>query len=232
MDNIFTDIRRRLEWLKELGFNVWLEKNHPPDAGGAKETELRSLAEEVSACRKCRLGSLRKNPVFGTGNANADLVFIGEAPGATEDETGLPFVGAAGNLLTQELAKHGISRDEVFICNILKCRPPNNRDPLPDEIAACEPYLLRQLDILSPKLLCGLGRFAVMTLLKRPISIMKIRGTWQSYHGIPLFVCLHPAAVLHQPQNRQLFVADIATLAEAYRQRFERLPEVNKSSLI
>lgn len=232
MDNIFTDIRRRLEWLKEIGFNVWLEKNHPPNGGNAKETELRSLAEEVSACRKCRLGSLRKNPVFGTGNPNADLVFIGEAPGATEDETGLPFVGAAGNLLTQELAKHGISRDEVFICNILKCRPPNNRDPLPDEIAACEPYLLRQLDILSPKLLCGLGRFAVMTLLKRPISIMKIRGTWQSYHGIPLFVCLHPAAVLHQPQNRQLFVADIATLAEAYRQRFERLPEVNESSFI
>lgn len=233
MDNIFTDIRRRLEWLKELGFNVWLEKNRPPDSGSnAKENELMRLAKEVAACRKCRLGSLRKTAVFGTGNPNADLVFIGEAPGATEDETGLPFVGAAGNLLTQELAKHGISREEVFICNILKCRPPNNRDPLPDEIAACEPYLLRQLDILSPKLLCGLGRFAVMTLLKRPISIMKIRGTWQSYHGIPLFVCLHPAAVLHQPQNRQLFVADIATLAEAYRQRFERLPEVNESSFI
>ncbi|MCX7626755.1 MAG: uracil-DNA glycosylase [Candidatus Sumerlaeaceae bacterium] len=233
MENIFVHIRRRLEWMKELGLNVWLETTETASSdSSSKEVELKRLADEISVCRKCRLGSLRKNAVFGTGNPNADLVFIGEAPGATEDETGLPFVGAAGNLLTQELGKHGISRDEVFICNILKCRPPNNRDPLPDEIASCEPYLLRQLDLLNPRLLCGLGRFAVMTLLKRPISIMKIRGTWQSYHGIPLFVCLHPAAVLHQPQNRQLFSADIAALARAYRERHDRLPEVKEANLI
>ena len=154
---------------------------------------------------------------FGVGNPKARLVFIGEAPGATEDEQGKPFVGAAGNLLTRELKKHGVERDEVFICNILKCRPPGNRDPLPEEIAACEPYLLEQLRLIGPQMLCGLGRFAVMTLLKRQISIMKIRGTWERYEGLPLFVCLHPAAVLHQPQNRPLFEADIKALCEAYR---------------
>jgi DNA polymerase len=188
--------------------------------------ELGKIAGEVAHCRKCKLGSLRKQPVFGIGNPDADLVFIGEAPGAREDETGIPFVGAAGNLLTEELARHGIRREEVYICNILKCRPPNNRDPLPDEISACEPYLLRQLDILKPKMLCALGRFAAMTLLKRPISIMKIRGSWQRYHDIPLFICLHPAAVLHQPQNRNFFEADIATLADCYHRRYEKMPEV------
>jgi DNA polymerase len=250
MSGLITEIRRRLESLRALGFQVWLppspeqpseksEKGNSPREGGMTDTEtqrrvseLQELAAEVAACRRCVLGSKRKNPVFGVGSPNADLVFIGEAPGATEDETGLPFVGAAGNLLTQELAKHGISRDEVYICNILKCRPPGNRDPLPDEIQACEPYLLRQLDILKPKMLCGLGRFAVMTLLRQPIGIMKIRGTWQSYHGIPLFVSLHPAAVLHRQQNRSLFEADMATLAQAYHQRWERLPVPVGDSLL
>ena len=250
MSGLITEIRRRLESLRALGFQVWLlpcperpaeksekinrprESDMPDTETERRVSELHDLAGEVAACRRCVLGSTRKNPVFGVGSPNADLVFIGEAPGATEDETGLPFVGAAGNLLTQELAKHGITRDEVYICNILKCRPPGNRDPLPDEIQACEPYLLRQLDILRPKMLCGLGRFAVMTLLRRPIGITKIRGTWQSYHGIPLFVSLHPAAVLHQPQNRSLFEADMATLAQAYHQRGERLPAPAGDSLL
>jgi DNA polymerase len=180
---------------------------------------LNGLSETVTACRKCPLGSTRRNAVFGIGNPDADLVFIGEAPGATEDETGKPFVGPAGNLLTQELARNGITRDEVFICNILKCRPPGNRDPQPDEIMACEPHLLRQLDTLKPKMLCSLGRFAATTLLRSEIKIMKCRGTWESYHDIPLFICLHPAAVLHQPGNRDLFVGDVARLAKAYHAR-------------
>ncbi len=239
MDNLITHIRRRLQTLQELGFQIWLSAGSDKSAivGSSfsaeisasqpddKLTRLQALSKEVAVCRKCPLGSLRKNPVFGVGNPDADLVFIGEAPGAREDETGLPFVGAAGELLTRELAKHGISRGEVYICNILKCRPPNNRDPLPQEIAACEPYLLTQLDILRPKMLCGLGRFAVMTLLRRPISIMKVRGTWRLYHNIPLFISLHPAAVLHQPQNRGYFEADIARLAAAYHRRQESLPQ-------
>lgn len=232
MRDLIRDIRRHLEQLRTLGFQVWLEDaprgesaQHPPHPRPAiapnewKQVQLLQLAEEVAACRKCSLGALRKNPVFGEGNPDADLVFIGEAPGATEDDTGRPFVGAAGNLLTEELAKHGIRREEVFICNILKCRPPQNRDPYPEEIAACEPYLLRQLDLLKPKMLCALGRFAAMTLLRRPVPIMRMRGTWQRYHDIPLFICLHPAASLHQPANRKYFEKDIETLANAYHSR-------------
>lgn len=174
------------------------------------------LAQVVAACRKCEIGHTRKNSVFGVGNPAAALVFVGEAPGAREDETGKPFVGPAGNLLTQELARHGVTRDEVFICNVLKCHPPNDRDPVADEIIACESYLLQQLDIIQPKMLCALGRFAAATLLKCPIFIMKLRGSWQSYGGRPLFMCLHPAAVLHSPANRSLFSSDIEALARAY----------------
>jgi len=230
-NEVLRNIRLYLEWLQERGFLYVRDSEHRCENSASassprKVEELGKIAEEVAHCRKCKLGSLRKQPVFGIGNPDADLVFIGEAPGAREDETGIPFVGAAGNLLTEELARHGIRREDVYICNILKCRPPNNRDPLPDEISACEPYLLRQLDILKPKMLCALGRFAAMTLLKRPISIMKIRGSWQRYHDIPLFICLHPAAVLHQPQNRNFFEADIATLADCYHRRNEKMPEV------
>ncbi|AXA35748.1 Uracil-DNA glycosylase, family 4 [Candidatus Sumerlaea chitinivorans] len=240
--NTLREIRNYLKWLRRLGFEIWLnrdEGSHVPaqalgelattENGDAivetKVQRLQKLSEQVAACRRCQIGHTRTNPVFGVGNPNADLVFIGEAPGANEDAQGVPFVGAAGNLLTQELRKHGISREEVYICNILKCRPPNNRDPFPDEILNCEPYLKQQLSIIAPKMLCGLGRFAVGTLLKRPIPIMKLRGTWESYEGIPLFICLHPAAVLHQPQNRHFFEIDIAALAEAYHARHTRLPK-------
>lgn len=181
-----------------------------------ESTPWTQLQAEVQACRKCALGSTRTQAVFGVGNPKARLVFIGEAPGAREDETGEPFVGQAGNLLTRELNKHGIERADVFICNIIKCRPPNNRDPLPDEIACCEPYLLRQLEMIGPRMVCTLGRFALAALLRREVRIMKERGSWLEYNGIPLFVSLHPAAVLHQPQNRPLLEQDIATLAAAY----------------
>jgi DNA polymerase len=176
---------------------------------------LDKLNSVVCACQKCRLGGLRKQAVFGAGNPNAALMFIGEAPGATEDNTGLPFVGAAGKVLTQELEKNGIRREDVFITNIIKCRPPENRDPLPDEIESCEPYLHEQISLIKPKVLCGLGRYACATLLKHPIGIMKIRGTWDSYHGLPLFICLHPSATLHQQSLRSLFDGDIAALAKA-----------------
>lgn len=186
----------------------------PPD--DPKGRALLDMAAEVAACRACPLGEKRTNTVFGVGSPDADLVFIGEAPGANEDRTGMPFVGAAGNLLTQELGRNGITRDEVFICNIVKCRPPNNRDPEAGEIAACTPFLHRQLGVLKPRLLCALGRLAAGHLLGAPIRIMKQHGTWERYAGLPLFICLHPAAVLHQGGNRELFVRDIETLAKAY----------------
>ncbi len=180
------------------------------------EQRLVRLTDVVNACRKCRLGYERKQAVFGAGSYEADLMFIGEAPGATEDEKGVPFVGRAGTVLTQELEKHGIRREEVFICNIIKCRPPANRDPLPDEIASCQPYLHEQIDLIRPRMLCGLGRYACSVLMGSAIKIMQIRGTWAEYQGVPLFVCLHPSAILHQPNNRHLFASDIAALAARY----------------
>jgi uracil-DNA glycosylase len=176
------------------------------------------VRDAIGRCMKCGLGATRTNAVCGVGSVNADLMFIGEAPGAVEDEKGLPFVGPAGRVLTEELNKNGITRDEVYITNIIKCRPPGNRDPQPDEIAACEPFLLKQIDVIKPGMLCVLGRHAAATLLKRPIGIMKLRGTWDSYHGVPLFICLHPSATLHSPANRPLFNGDIATLAQRYAQ--------------
>jgi uracil-DNA glycosylase len=183
------------------------------------------LKTTICECQKCRLGKTRTQAVFGVGNPNADLMFIGEAPGATEDKTGLPFVGPAGRVLTEELQKNGVTRDEVFIANIIKCRPPENRDPLPDEIEQCEPYLHEQIRQIGPKMLCALGRYAAQTLLKHEIKIMQIRGSWLEYQGLPLFICLHPSSVLHNPNNRPLFNADIVSLANAYRER--HAPKVN-----
>lgn len=178
--------------------------------------KLEDLRREIASCQKCSLAQTRTTSVFGNGNPAADLLFIGEAPGANEDRTGIPFCGAAGNLLNKELEKNGVSRDEVFVVNCLKCRPPENRDPSSEELTLCEEYLHRQIDLIAPKLLCVLGRYAAGILLKHSIAIMRERGTWAKYHNLPLFICLHPAAILHQPNNRQYFEADIKALCAAY----------------
>ena len=190
-----------------------------PESGVVLPDGLRLLAARVDACRACPLGEQRGMSVFGAGNPDADLVFIGEAPGAREDKTGIPFTGAAGNLLMDALGRNGIVREEVFICNILKCRPPENRDPKPAEIAACTPFLLEQFELLKPRMLCSLGRVAAGWLLGGPIKIMERHGTWESYAGLPLFICLHPAAVLHSGKNRSVFESDVAALAEVYHGR-------------
>jgi uracil-DNA glycosylase family 4 len=137
--------------------------------------------------------------VPGEGNPNARFVCVGEAPGATEDETGRPFVGAAGQLLTKILAAIGLPREDVFICNVIKHRPPGNRNPLPNEIAACSPYLVRQLELIKPGVILALGTFAAQTLLETKESIGKLRGRVHRYHGIPLIVTYHPAALLRNP---------------------------------
>lgn len=200
------------------GSGVQPEANHGREAHatGSKGERLERIAATVRACRKCPLGHMRQNAVPGSGNPDADLMFIGEAPGATEDKTGLPFVGAAGKLLEQELEKNGIRRNEVFIANVIKCRPPENRDPQPEEIEACQPYLREQIRVIQPKMLCALGRYAAGVLVGHPIGIMKIRGTWESFEQLPLFICLHPSAALRYPGNRKLFDADIASLAKDY----------------
>jgi len=161
---------------------------------------LGAFYQDIKDCQKCTLGSTRKNFVFGVGNPDADIVFVGEAPGKDEDEQGLPFVGKAGKLLDKMLAAISLTRDEVFIANVLKCRPPGNRDPLPDEVVQCEPYLQEQLRLISPKILVALGRISAQVLLKQSDSLSYLRKEVRSYSGIPLIVTYHPAALLRNPQ--------------------------------
>ena len=153
----------------------------------------------VAACTACALHSTAKHPVPGEGNPNARLVCVGEAPGATEDETGRPFVGRAGELLTKILQAIELKREDVFICNVLKHRPPGNRNPAPYEIAACRPFLMRQMELLRPSVILALGTFAAQTLLETKLAIGKLRGHVHSFYGIPLVVTYHPAALLRNP---------------------------------
>ncbi|HWE41381.1 MAG TPA: uracil-DNA glycosylase, partial [Gemmatimonadaceae bacterium] len=160
---------------------------------------LDAIADMVRRCTRCPLHQTAIQGVPGEGNPNARFVVVGEAPGATEDETGRPFVGAAGQLLTKILAAINLRREDVFICNVIKHRPPGNRNPLPNEIAACSPYLIRQLELIRPGVILALGTFAAQTLLETKESIGKLRGRVHRYHGIPLIVTYHPAALLRNP---------------------------------
>jgi uracil-DNA glycosylase family 4 len=160
---------------------------------------LDAVTRAVASCTRCPLYSTAKNPVPGQGNANADLMIVGEAPGATEDEKGLAFVGAAGQLLTKILAAVNLNREDVFICNVLKHRPPGNRNPMPDEVTACSPYLVRQFELIRPKAILALGTFAAQTLLQTKLAIGKLRSQVHRYYGVPLIVTYHPAALLRNP---------------------------------
>ncbi|MEO5588061.1 MAG: uracil-DNA glycosylase [Gemmatimonadaceae bacterium] len=162
-------------------------------------SSLAGIATAVSRCSLCDLFKTATLGVPGTGAERARLVCVGEAPGAKEDESGLPFVGAAGQLLTKILAAVNLSRDEVFITNVVKHRPPGNRNPSPDEIEACSPYLIRQLELIQPKVIVAFGTFAAQTLLHSKLPIGKLRGEVHRYHGIPLVVTYHPAALLRNP---------------------------------
>jgi uracil-DNA glycosylase family 4 len=167
----------------------------------AKADRLEQLIELIEACRRCSLGSTRQHIVPGEGNPDADFVCVGEAPGATEDEKGRPFVGRAGQLLNDILKAIGLPREEVFIMNVLKCRPPGNRDPEPLEAQACSPYLHRQLELIRPKVILALGKPAATTLLNVPrtTSLTELRGKVHRYRGTPLVVTYHPAALLRNP---------------------------------
>jgi len=168
---------------------------HAGDAAAA----MAALRAEVLPCTLCELGSSRTNTVFGAGNPQADVVFIGEAPGPDEDQQGEPFVGASGQLLTKILGAIGYSRDDVYLCNILKCQPPSARDPQPFEVQHCEPHLKRQLAILQPRVICCLGRVAAQTLLKTDLSLGKLRHSVHFYEGVPVMATFHPAALLRNP---------------------------------
>jgi uracil-DNA glycosylase len=171
----------------------------PSGDAGQLPAALQALAADAAACTRCRLAQGRKTVVFGTGDPQASLMLIGEAPGAEEDKQGVPFVGAAGELLNRILQAIGMTREQVYIANVVKCRPPGNRDPQPDEIAACNRYLTGQIELVRPRLLVALGRVAAQTLLGNDMPIGRMRGRWYEVAGVPLRVTYHPAALLRNP---------------------------------
>jgi uracil-DNA glycosylase family 4 len=177
---------------------------------------LDTIREQLEGCQRCKLHLGRTHIVFGAGNPQAVLVFVGEGPGYHEDHQGQPFVGKAGELLTRILEAIGLCRNEVYITNIVKCRPPNNRAPEPDEIRMCEPFLLRQLEIIRPKIICALGKFAAQTLLKTDTSISKLRGRFYDYHGMKLMPTYHPAYLLRNPEDKRLVWEDMQLIQKAY----------------
>jgi uracil-DNA glycosylase family 4 len=213
-------IRTRLEALKSGGIE-YIDKQTPttatvdPSPVHPGSSLLSQLQSSVIGCRKCNLCETRNNIVFGAGHEKARLMFIGEAPGADEDKQGLPFVGRAGILLGKMIAAMGYTREEVYICNIVKCRPPENRDPEPDEIASCLPYLEEQIRIINPQVIVGLGRYACQTLLGTKTPMAQIRGQWQDRGGIKFMPTFHPAYLLRNPPAKKVVWEDLkAVVAE------------------
>jgi DNA polymerase len=176
---------------------------------------LKLVREELGDCKRCKLAPSRQNLVFGVGNPDADLVFVGEAPGADEDAQGEPFVGKAGQLLTKMIEAMGYARSDVYICNVLKCRPPGNRNPEPDEVASCEPFLKKQLGAIRPRMIVALGKFAVQCLLRDDSPISRLRGNLRTYEGIPLMPTFHPAYLLRDPSKKKLAWDDLKAVNAA-----------------
>ncbi len=223
--------QRRAHYLNVLGIQVWTERNKTTVAAEETAATVPSLApsssdvalldwaalqKRVANCTACGLHSTRTQTVFGVGNNNAQWMVIGEAPGADEDRQGEPFVGRAGKLLNEMLRAVGLPREEVYIANVLKCRPPNNRDPLPAEVAQCEPYLKRQVELVQPKIILAVGRIAAQNLLQTDITIGKLRGQQFSYAGIPLVVTYHPAYLLRSPAEKRKAWDDLRFAREVW----------------
>jgi uracil-DNA glycosylase len=232
LTTLVNSLRRHLERQDRVGIR-FLATGEPPPRDSRKDPEVNLLSgtegdlfsdsseiykaktlEELRAaigdCQLCKLCSGRTHLVFGVGNPQAKLMFIGEGPGRDEDLQGEPFVGRAGQLLTDIITKGmGLSREEVYIANVVKCRPPENRNPEPDEVASCEPFLKRQIDIVRPEIIIALGKFAVQALLQTKAPITKLRGRWHSYHGIKLMPTFHPAYLLRNPGDKKLVWEDI-----------------------
>jgi uracil-DNA glycosylase family 4 len=178
---------------------------------------LQVVRDELGDCRRCKLHQGRKNLVYGVGNPDAHLVFVGEGPGADEDEQGEPFVGKAGQLLNKMIEAMGYRREDVYICNVVKCRPPGNRNPEPDEIAACEPFLKKQLAAIRPRVIVTLGKFAAQCLLRDDTPISRLRGGFRTYEGIQLMPTFHPAYLLRDPSKKKEAWEDLKAVIAALR---------------
>lgn len=200
-------LKVRLNLLKEAGF-TYIVKDKKEEVimdtvTSSLKKSLSVIKEELGDCTRCKLCQGRNNIVFGAGSEEAQLVFVGEGPGAEEDKQGMPFVGRAGQLLTKMIEAMGYTREQVYICNVVKCRPPQNRDPEADEVLACEPFLKAQLAAIKPKVIVGLGRVACQTLLKTTTPMAKMRGQWQTYDGIRFMPTFHPAYLLRNPPAKK-----------------------------
>ena len=216
-----------MQFLHEMGVDVWVSRdtqtqvptdiataneiNNPTNCSHTSSNDWQSLRDAVSKCRACPLHQTRTNTVFGVGDQHADLMIVGEAPGANEDRQGEPFVGRAGQLLNQMLRAIGLERETVFIGNILKCRPPGNRDPQPEEVATCTPFLTTQIEYLQPKVIMAVGRIAAHFLLKTDQSLSRLRGTQHVYgeRETPLIVTYHPAYLLRTPEMKAKAYQDL-----------------------
>ena len=213
LKEIVAGLRYHLEEEKSLGLEGWSRAStysatQPPplsSRGTSSPDSLEAVWAELGDCQRCKLHSSRTQIVFGSGHPRAKLVFVGEGPGREEDHQGEPFVGQAGQLLTKIIQAIQLRREEVYITNIIKCRPPGNRNPEPDEISACEPFLVKQLGVIRPKLICALGTFAAQTLLKREDKISSLRGRFHEYQGIPVMPTFHPAFLLRNPNFKRTY---------------------------
>lgn len=184
--------------------------------GLEQTSDLGSLRSFIGECTRCKLAGGRTNVVYGVGNPAAELMFVGEAPGADEDARGEPFVGRAGQLLTDIIERGmGMARSDVYIANVIKCRPPGNRNPEPDEVASCEPFLMRQIDLVKPRVIVGLGSFAVQSLLKVKTPISKLRGVWHEVRGTRMMPTFHPAYLLRTPSDKRLVWQDVQEVLRA-----------------
>jgi DNA polymerase len=221
LDEIREDLTRYLEYVQGLGYPGTVLSDEALgileswDKHGMAES-LSTVRDDLGDCSRCKLYKGRKNIVFGYGNPKARLVFVGEGPGFEEDLQGQPFVGKAGQLLTRIIQAINLTREDVYICNIIKCRPPGNRNPEPDEIAACIPFLRRQLKIIAPAFICALGTFAAQTLLGTNTPISRLRGRFYDYEGIDLLPTYHPAFLLRNASKKADVWQDMQKLQEAY----------------
>lgn len=219
------------EYLKAMGVQRWVARNSVAAVAEVEpqleqlpaeaQSDWQVLEQQVSTCSRCTLHERRTQTVFGTGNRNADWMIIGEAPGAEEDKQGEPFVGRAGLLLNEMLLAAGYQRADVFIANILKCRPPSNRDPSAEEISSCQPYLQRQIELIKPKLILAVGRVAAHGLLQTTTQVGRLRGTLHSYgeQGIPLVVTYHPAYLLRSPLEKRKVWKDLQFAQAVFKQQ-------------
>jgi len=199
------DLIPYLEFFKEIGVEnvrAGIPAGAPSESRGAEEL-MRRVRHDLGDCVRCKLHRYRTQIVFGTGNLSADLMFIGEAPGADEDEQGIPFVGRAGQLLTKIIESIGLTREQVYIANVIKCRPPQNRNPEPDEIEKCHPFLVRQIEVIQPRIICALGKFAAQTLLETQTPISRLRGRFFDKFGLKVIPTFHPSYLLRNPEAKR-----------------------------